>query len=200
MVSFVDESHSDSLVPWKRNHRLLALSDNENVGETGSEVVVVGILDVDDLVRTWVVFNVHEGTDTTNIVSTLDKDSGTVSEFDDFVDFASLKVQLHRVVLVDFRVGVTDGSSVMGHNIRNFVLANALFLDLAEFESGFLGVDADRLETSLNVHQDAEVLVGLVDRDDVHEAKWEPWVSSDLVVNFDLTFSLSADLDRFHAV
>ena len=95
MVSFVDESHSDSLVPWKRNHRLLTLSDNENVGETGSEVVVVAILDVDDLVRTWVMFNVHEGADTTNIVSTLDKDSGTVSEFDDFVDFASLEVQLN---------------------------------------------------------------------------------------------------------
>ena len=49
---------------------------------------------MDDLVRTGVVLNVHELTDTTDIVSSHYEDVGAVLEFDHFVDFASLKVEL----------------------------------------------------------------------------------------------------------
>ena len=106
---------------------------------------------------------------------------------------------LDSVVLLDFWVGETDGSSVVGHNIRNFVLSKALSLDSAELETGILSLTTDRLETSLDVIEDAEVLVCLLDSDNIHEAKWEPGVSSDLVVDLDQTFSLSADLDRLLA-
>ena len=107
---------------------------------------------------------------------------------------------LNSVVLLDFWVGETECSSVVGHNIRNFVLSKALSLDLAEFETGILTFNADRLETSLDVIEDAEVFVGPVNSDNILETKWELWVSSDLVVNLDQTFSLSADLDRLLAV
>ena len=40
-----------------------------------------GVLDVDDLVGTGVVLNVHENTNTTNIVSSLDEDLGSILEF-----------------------------------------------------------------------------------------------------------------------
>ena len=49
---------------------------------------------MDDLVRTGVVLNVHELADTTDVVTSHDEDVGAVLEFDDFVDFASLKVEL----------------------------------------------------------------------------------------------------------
>ena len=87
----------------------------------------------------------------------------------------------------------------MGHNIRDSVLSEGLSLDLAELEAGFLTFDADWLETSLDIVEDAEVLVGLGDLNDVLETEWELGVSSDLAINLDQTFSLSADFDRFLA-
>ena len=41
---------------------------------------------------------------------------------------------LDSVVLLDVWVGVADGSAVVGHNIRNFVFAEHLSLDLAKLE------------------------------------------------------------------
>ena len=36
-------------------------------------------------------------------------------------------------------------------------------------------------------------------RDDVHDTEWVPWVAADLVVNFDITRLISADLDALLA-
>ena len=47
-----------------------------------------------DLVGTGVVLDVLEDTNTANVVSASNEDSGAVVEFDDSVDFTSLKVKL----------------------------------------------------------------------------------------------------------
>ena len=72
------------------------MSDDENVGKAGGEGVSLRVLDVDNLVGTWVVLNVHECSNTTNIVSALDEDGASVLEFDDLVNFTGLEVQLNR--------------------------------------------------------------------------------------------------------
>merc|ERR1719313_1450902 len=87
------------------------------------EGVTLLVLDVDDLVGTWMVLNRHEGAHTSNIVSSLDEDHGAILEFDDSVNLASGQVKLDRIVLLDVRVGVADGSTVVGHNVRNFVFS-----------------------------------------------------------------------------
>lgn len=56
--------------------------------------MALNVLDVNDLVGTGVVFDVHEHTDTTNIVSALNKDLGSVLKLDNAVNFTSLKVKL----------------------------------------------------------------------------------------------------------
>ena len=106
---------------------------------------------------------------------------------------------LDRVVLLDVWVRVADGSSVVGHNIRNLVLAEHLSLDLAQFEAGLLIVDSDWLEATLDVIQNAEVFSSLGQRDDIHHAHWVSVVTADLVVNFDITRLIFADLDRLLA-
>lgn len=158
--------------------------------------MTVDILDVYDFVGTWVVLNVHQLSDTTNVISSLDEDSSSIFEFNDFLNLASLKVKLDGIVLLDFWVGETEGSAVVSHNIRNFVLAEALALHFAQFEACLLSVDANRLEASLDVVQNAEVFAGFWDGDDVLEAEWETGISSDFVVNSDISVSISADFDR----
>jgi len=169
-ISLFDKRLPDSLELWQGDEWLLALSNNENVGETGGEVIARGIFDVDDLVGTWVMLDVHKLSDTTNVISALDEHSGSVFEFNDFVNLTGLKVELDRIVLLDFRVRVADGSAVVGHNIRNFVLAKTLALHFAQFETCLLAFDSDGLETSLDVVHDAEVFVGFREVNYVLEA------------------------------
>ena len=93
-VSLLDEGLSETLTLWKSDESLLSFSNAEDVRETGGEGVSISVLDVDDLVGTWVVLDVHELANTTNVVSSHDEDVGTVLKLDDFVDFASLEVEL----------------------------------------------------------------------------------------------------------
>ena len=93
-VSLLDEGLSETLTLWKSDESLLSFSNAEDVRETGGEGVSIGVLDVDDLVGTRVVLDVHELANTTNVVSSHDEDVGTVLKLDDFVDFASLEVEL----------------------------------------------------------------------------------------------------------
>jgi hypothetical protein len=57
--------------------------------------VATGVLDVSNFVRTGVVLDVLEDTNTTDVVTTDDENGGAVVEFDNAVDFASLKVKLN---------------------------------------------------------------------------------------------------------
>ena len=93
-VSLGDERHLNTIVLGELDEGLLALADDENVGEAGGECVALGISQMDDLVGTGVLLNVHEGTDATNRVSSSDIDSGSVFEFDNSVDLTSLEVKL----------------------------------------------------------------------------------------------------------
>ena len=109
---------------------------------------------------------------------------------------------LDSIVLLDFWVGETDGSSIMSHNIGNFVLAETLALHFTQFETCLLSVDTNWLEASLDVVHNAEVFAGFRETDDVLETKWEAWISSYFVVHLDISISVlwscvSAD---FHSV
>lgn len=106
---------------------------------------------------------------------------------------------LDRVVLLDIWVRETDGSAVVGDNVWNLVLAKNLSLDLAEFEAGLFRINAMRLEASLDVVKNAEVLVGLLDGNDVLEPKWETWVSPNSVVNLDIGIFVLADFEALLA-
>ena len=94
-VPLLDERKLLTVTLGELNQRLLALTDGEDVAETGGECLALGVLDVDDLVGTGVVLNMHEGTDTTNIVTSDNEDSSSVFEFNNAVDFAGLKVKLN---------------------------------------------------------------------------------------------------------
>ena len=93
-ISLGDEGKSDTVELGELNQRLSALSDGEDVGQTGGEGVAISVSDVDDLVGTRVLLNGGESADTTDIVSASDEHLGSILKFDNSVDLASLKVQL----------------------------------------------------------------------------------------------------------
>lgn len=64
-------------------------------------------------------------------------------------------------------------------------LAKLHALDLAELVLGLLGLDAVDGEAALGVVDEAEVLAGLVDGDDIHEASGVGLVGADLAVDLD---------------
>jgi len=198
-ISLLDEGKSVTAKLWKSDKGLFALTNDENVAETGSKGVSHNILNVDNLVGTWMVLNGHENTCTSNIVTALDENHGAVLEFDNSINLTSGKVQLDGIVLLDVWVRVADGSAVVGHNVRNFVFSKLLLGDFAKLKASFSGINSDWLETTLDVVEHAEVLVGLWDSEHIHKSEWVLWVSSGSVVNFEIASSNSAHLERLLA-
>ena len=66
-------------------------------------------------------------------------------------------------------------------------LAKLDALDLAELELSLLSLDTVDGEATLGVVDEAEVLAGLLERDDVHEARGVGHVGADLAINLDET-------------
>ena len=59
--------------------------------------------------------------DTTNIVSALDINSGADFEGKNFLDLVLDEVKLQGVVHLNIRVGVSEGSAVMGYNVGDLI-------------------------------------------------------------------------------
>ena len=58
-------------------------------------------------------------------------------------------------------------------------------LDFAKLVFRLLGLDSVDGETALSVVDKTEVLAGLLDADDVHEAGWVCGIGADLAINLD---------------
>lgn len=86
----------------------LVLSNDEDVGLTGSELVVQSIANVDDVETTVVTLTVSDDTNTTHVATTSGHDDNTGVELDEVEDLASGNVNLDGVVDLDGRVGVAD--------------------------------------------------------------------------------------------
>lgn len=186
-ITLLDKRKLDTLTLRKRDGWGLAVTNNENVGDTSGEGVASGILDVSKIVGTLVLLDGLEDTDSTNVVSAGEHDSGTVGELDNGADLTSGKVDLDRVIETNVWVRESEGSAVVGSDVRNLLLVDRLASDLAELEAGLVGSDLVGLESALDVVEDSEVLVGSLNRDNVHVAKWVSVVTSDLAINLDET-------------
>ena len=160
----------------------------------------MGILDVDDIVASQMVLDVDDLSDSADVVTSSDvgKMSGLV--FVPFNNGVLFKIEFHGISLVDFRVGETDGSGVVGNDIGNFVGSNSLGFDLEKFEFGFSFFDLGEGESSLDVVEKTIALVGLGDGDDVHNTDGELDVPSELIINLDAGFLVLDDEVCFSAI
>jgi len=90
-ISLLDKGELDMAVR-QGDHGVLAFTNDEDVVDTGGEDVAALVTDVGDFEGTRVVLDVLEDSGTTNIVASVNKDSGSVFEFKDSVDLAVLEV------------------------------------------------------------------------------------------------------------
>ena len=94
-VPLGNERELDTITLGELDLRLLTLTNGENVAETSGESLAIDVLDVDNLVGTGVVLDVHEDASTTNIVSSGNEDRSSIFEFNHTIDLSSLKVKLN---------------------------------------------------------------------------------------------------------
>lgn len=198
--SLFDEGELDTLTLRKRDGRGLAITNNEDVGKSSGELVVVGIDNVGSVEGTRMLLDRLEDTNSTNIVTTNEHDSGTVGELDDGGDLTSGKVELDGVVQGDVGVRISHGSTVVGRDVRDLLLVDGLSDNLAELELGLLLVDLVSLESTFDIKEDSEVLVSSLNGDDVHVTKRESGVSSELTVDLDETFLVLDNLSGLLSV
>jgi len=181
-------SQTDTLFSWERDPWVLALADHENVADSGGERVASSISDVDDIETTDVSVSVDYNSDSSNVVTRSDHAQVAGFELSGLNDLAGSDVELDGVVDVDFWVGESEGSTIVGNNVRNLVGADSLLGDLAELVFSFLSADVSEDESALYVVENSVKLTSLLDADNIHKTSWESRVSSDLAVNSDVSF------------
>merc|ERR1719515_239199 len=172
LVSLLSNGELDSLGLGKGNVGLVTLADDEDISNPGSEGVTVGVLDVDNVEGSGMPLTGHDGAHPAGATS-----SG------DHTQVAG--VELDGVLHPDDGVGVADSSAIGGVEVGHGVGAGLDLPDLAQLVLGLLGSDPVHGEPSLHVVDDAEVLSGLLDLDNIHEASGELGISAGLAVNLD---------------
>jgi len=186
-VTLLRDGQFDTLLLGKRDPGLVALTNDENVGHTGGELTVKGILNVDNFETTNVTLTVGDDTNTAHVTTASDHDDVTNFELDEVSDLGFLNVVTDGVVSLDQRIGVTDGATVVGNNVGDTLGTQLDLANLAKLVLGLLGSDTVDGETALNVIDKTELLTSLLNRDDIHETSRVGAVSADLSVDLDKT-------------
>lgn len=184
-VSLLGNGELDTLTLGQRDERLVSLSDNKHVGESGDKLVIESVLDMDDIEASLVSFSVGDGSDSAHVSSSGGHDDVSVFKLDKGGDLSSGQIDLDSVVDLDERIRVSDGSAVMGNKVRDSLLANLDSLDLSELVGSLLIGDSMDGKSALDVVDKSEVLASLLELDHVHETSREGGVGSDLAVNLD---------------
>ncbi len=129
----------------------------------------------------------HDGSDPTGVTASSDHAEVAGLELDEVHNLAGVDVQPDAVVGLDQGVGVADGAPVRGVQVGDVLGAGLDSLHAAQLVLGLLVGDPVDGESALDVVDQAEVLVGLLDLDDVHEASGELGVGAHLAVDLDQT-------------
>ena len=82
----MDEGKSDTISLWNGNSVGLSITNDDNVTESGGEVVSLGVLDMDDIEGTLMLFDGRNNTNSTDVVSSNEYGCGTNLEFNNTVD------------------------------------------------------------------------------------------------------------------
>jgi len=187
LVSLLSDGELETLASGQGDVGLVTLTNNEDISQTGGEGVTVGILDVDNIIGSGMLLPVDDGTDPASVTATSDHAQVAHSEGDDILDLAGGKIKLDGVIGLDDGIRVPDGSSIPSVKVRNSLGSKLQLGDFAELVLCLGGGDPVHGEPALHIIDDSEVLSGLLQLDNIHEAGGELVVGPNLIVNLDQT-------------
>lgn len=94
LFSFFLEGELDTFSWEEWDDWFLSFSNDEDVANSCGEGVTLSVLNVGNVETSWMLFNVLEDTNSTDVVTTIDQNWSSVFELNNSVDFSSLKIQL----------------------------------------------------------------------------------------------------------
>lgn len=113
---------------------------------------------------------VNDHTRSTHVTTAGNHDDVSGLKLDVVNDFVLNEVELDSVVDLDGRVGVSDGSAIMGNDVGNTLGTKLMLSHLKELESSLLGGDSVDGESALNIVEEAEVLARSLDGNDIYRS------------------------------
>lgn len=111
---------------------------------------------------------VNDHTRSTHVTTASNHDDVSGLKLDVVNDFVLNEVELDSVVDLDGRVGVSDGSAIVGNDVGNALGTKLMLSNLKELESGLLGGDSVNGESTLDVVEETEVLARSLDGDNIY--------------------------------
>ena len=162
----------DTTTLWKRNPRLVSLTDDEYVSFSSSKRMICSIFNVNDIISTIMSLTMGDNTHSSNIVSSGNHSNVANIKFNVSGNFIRLEIESDSITDLDSRIRITNRTSIMSDKIRYTALPKLYALDFPKFIFSFFGGDAMDCESSLDIVYETEVLGCFVDGDDVLEAGW----------------------------
>ncbi len=147
---------------------MFGISNNESVLNTSWEGNTFGVFNVDDIKRSRVSVNIGQLSNTSDVVTTLNVNSGPQINRINFGDLIFLQVQFNWISDFNCGIRITESASIMSNNIRNFVGSNRSGFDFTKFEFSFFSFQFLKNKSSLGIYQDSEVFFGLINGNNVH--------------------------------
>lgn len=152
----------------ERDPRSVTFTDNSDVLSEGDESVTSGIFELDHVGRTNVLFDRNDHTDTTATVTGSAVSDVTNVELNVTDDLTGFEVNLDGIGSLNFGHGVTDGTTIVGREVRDTTLTSGDLGDLAKLDLSFFNVfELVEEETALRVEEETEAFASLRDRDDI---------------------------------
>lgn len=99
IVFLLDDTDFETFSSWDCDGWVLAVTNDEDVAVTGGERCSVSVLDVTNIVGTWMLLDGLENTDSANIVSTGQIDGSTVDALDNGLDLTVCEVDLYDKII-----------------------------------------------------------------------------------------------------
>ena len=120
-----------------------------------------------DIESTNVLLSVHDDTRSAHVTPTSDHDNVAGVKLDVVSDFALLKVELDSIVDRDQGVRITDGSAIVGDDMRDAFGTDGDPANLQKLVRRFFRRDTVDSESALHVVEKTEVLARLLNGNDI---------------------------------
>merc|ERR1712170_101959 len=172
-VPLLRDAQLDALALGQRHPWLSALPNHKHIAQPGGKGVSLCVLDVHDVKGARVPLSVGDQAQVARI------------KLDEVLDLPRCNVNLDSVVDLDEGVWVADGAAIVGGEHGHTLGAHPEGPHTAQLVLGFIRGDSMNSKPALHIIDQAEVLIGSVNGDDVHEASWVAFVCAHLAIDYD---------------